>query len=111
MSKARKFGRTTDIRSALMRSLAFSLIKKGSITTTEAKAKSLRPFVERLVTVGKKQNLTARRALLSRLYNNQEIVDKVLKDIAPKYASRNGGYTRILKLGVRKSDASPRALI
>lgn len=111
MSRIRKFGRTRDIRAALMKSLAFSLIKKGRIKTTEAKAKSLRPFIEKLITIAKKQNLTARRLLLSRLYNNKEAAEKMLKDISPKYAERAGGYTRILKLGRRKSDASKIALI
>ena len=111
MSHARKFGRTRDVRQALIKSLCLSLIEKGKIQTTEAKAKTLRPAVEKLITLGKKQNLSARRLLLSRLYNNEKAVDKILKEIAPKYEKRAGGYTRILKLPIRKSDASRQAII
>ena len=76
-----------------------------------AKAKSLRPAIEKLVTIGKKQNQSARRLLLSELYNSEEAADKILTEIAPKYANRAGGYTRILKLPVRKSDAARLAII
>jgi len=111
MARIRKFGRKSNLRKALIKGLALSLIKKGRIKTTEAKAKSLRPFIERLITVGKKQNLPARRFLLSELFNNKEAVQKILKDYAPKYANRPGGYTRILKIQERKSDAARQSLI
>jgi large subunit ribosomal protein L17 len=111
LKKARKFGRTTDIRKALLRGLALSLIEKGRIKTTEAKAKSVRPMVEKIITAGKKETLAARRQVLRELYNNEKATGKVFKEIAPKYAGRAGGYTRILKLPRRPSDAAREAII
>jgi large subunit ribosomal protein L17 len=110
----RKFGRSSGQRQALLRSLSRSLIKHGRITTTLAKAKEVRPFVEKLVTRAKetgKSSLASKRLLLSRLGGDEKIVVRLEKDIAPKYESRNGGYTRIVKLPRRKSDASEMALI
>lgn len=109
--KGRIFGRVANIRVALIRSLAESLIDRGAITTTEAKAKELRPFVERLVTFGKKGNVASERIIVARLGGRKTSARKLVKDIAPKYKDRNGGYTRIVKLGVRKSDGSKRARI
>ncbi len=107
----RKFGRTVNQRRALLKGLAASLIQHGSITTTEAKAKELRPSIEKMVTRAKNPTLAARRLLLSGFYNNEEVVTKLISDIAPRYTDRPGGYTRIVKLAARKSDASPMALI
>ncbi len=107
----RKFGREKNGRVALLRGLAASLIEHGRILTTEAKAKEIRPKVEKLVTKAKNPTLANRRLLLSGLYNNEAVVGKLIADIAPKYADRAGGYTRITKIVQRKSDGSPMALI
>lgn len=108
--KNRKFGRTRNQRAALLRSLAVSLIGRGKIKTTEAKAKELRPFVERLVTKSREGTLASRRLVSARLGNSKE-TKKLFDDIAPKYKSRSGGYTRIIKLPARKSDGSKMAVI
>jgi large subunit ribosomal protein L17 len=107
----RKFGRSSNQRHALLKGLAASLITHGRILTTEAKAKELRPNVEKLVTKAKNPTLAARRVLLSGFYNNEIVVSKLISDIAPRYAERAGGYTRIVKLAPRKGDASPMAII
>lgn len=93
-----------------MRSLAESLIIRGRIKTTEAKAKALRPFVERLVTTAKKGSISARRLIVTRL-GTEDRATKLFADIAPKYQDRPGGYTRIIKAAPRKGDASPMAYI
>jgi large subunit ribosomal protein L17 len=90
---------------------AGSLIQHGRIKTTLAKAKALRPIVEKLVTLGKKGGLHSRRLALSRLINNEDWVKKLFGEIAPRFQDRKGGYTRVLKLGLRNSDASSMALI
>lgn len=107
----KKFGRKKKQREALLRSLAISLIEHGRITTTETKAKALRPVVEKLVSRAKTQSLASRRVLLSRLSNNERVVQKLFADIAPRYTERNGGYVRIVKLPPRAKDASPMAVI
>lgn len=107
--KGRKFGRERDQRKALMKSLVFNLIKDEKIKTTEAKAKELRPVVEKIVTRAKVDNLANRRILAGRI--GQIATKKVFNDIAPKYKDRNGGYTRIIKVAPRKSDASRMAII
>lgn len=106
----RKFGRKRKVRTALVRGLAVSLIRDGAIETTEAKAKELRPFVEKLVTKAKTPSLAATKLLVSRL-GRKEAAKNLLENIAPKYTERPGGYTRIVKLAPRKSDASPMAQI
>ncbi len=96
----RKFGRPRNQRTALMRGLATSLIRDGKIKTTEAKAKELRPLIERLVTYGKKNTVAARRIVASRLGEpNATIIKKVFDDIAPRFKERAGGYTRVIKMG------------
>ncbi len=92
-----------------MKGLALSLIKHGRITTTEAKAKELRPFVEKLVTVGRKQTVASRRELVSRV--GSIAAKKIVAELAPKYKDRTGGYTRITKLPARISDGSLMAVI
>lgn len=92
-----------------MRSLAFSLFTKGKIETTEAKAKSLRPFVEKIITEAKKETVAARRLVSARI--SSKAVNKIFKDIAPKYKNRRGGYTRIIKTAVRRSDGAKMAVI
>lgn len=105
----RKFGRKTDERRALMRSLARSLVLKGSIQTTEARAKEVRPMVEKLLTRGKTDTLQNRRMLLAAL-GDIETANKLIKT-AENYKERPGGYLRIVKMGPRKGDASPMAVI
>ena len=107
----RKFGRVRKVRNALINSLALNLIVRGKIKTTLPKAKELRPFVEKLVTLAKKNDLATRRLLISKLSNRDKEVKKLFETIAPKYSDRKGGYTRILKLGMRKSDATAMASI
>lgn len=107
--KGRKFHRTADQRGALMHSLARSLILKEKIKTTEAKAKELAPFVEKHITKAKKGTLHARREL-QKTYSF-DTAKKLIEEIAPLYKSRAGGYTRIIKLGPRKSDGSKMAII
>ena len=108
----RKFGRVRKQRKALLRSLATSLIEKESIKTTEAKAKELRPFVEKLITRGKKDSIFTKRLLRAKLGStNLDTVNKLTKELAEKYKERNGGYTRITKLTPRQGDGSPIAQI
>src|SRR3989344_2380014 len=97
----RKFGRERKVRNALMKSLAFSLIKHGKIKTTDAKARELRPFMEKLVTKAKENTLSARKIVLSRLMNRTPEVKKLFSEIGPKYIDRKGGYVRIVKLPQR----------
>lgn len=109
-SVKRKFGLKKDQRNALLRSLARNIINEGKIKTTLAKAKELRPYVEKLVTKAKIGTLASRRVIISKIGRESET--KVLIDtIAPKYKERNGGYTRIVKLNSRDLDSAPMALI
>jgi len=110
-NKNRKFGRETNQRRALLRSLALSLIIRKKIKTTEAKAKELRPYIEKIITQARTNTLNSRRIILSRLFNQVEEVKKLFDEIAPKYKDRKGGYTRIIKLPPRKSDGSRMAII
>jgi large subunit ribosomal protein L17 len=110
-NKNRKFGRTKNQRVALIKGLALSLIKHERIETTLAKAKELRPYVEKLVTRAKVDTLASRRITSARLGNQATATTKLYKDLGPKYKTRPGGYTRIVKLAPRKSDASPMAII
>lgn len=105
----RKFGRKKNQRRALLRSLAYSLTLKGKIKTTESKAKELRPFIEKLITLGKKQTLASRRLIESRV--GSIAAKKIAGELAVTYKERNGGYTRITKLGPRLTDASRIAII
>lgn len=106
----RKLQRTSAHRIALFRNMAAALIKHEQITTTVAKAKELRPYVEKLVTLAKKGGLSNRRLAHARLLDDAQLT-KLFDVLAERYASRNGGYTRIIKAGIRKSDASPMAII
>ncbi len=107
----RKFGRVRKVRNALINSLALNLIIREKIKTTEPKAKELRPFMEKLVTSAKKGDIATRRLVIAKLSNRRPEVKKLFEVIAPKYADRKGGYTRVLKLGSRKSDGAPMAVI
>lgn len=113
-SKTVKLQRDKAHREALLRNLAASLIEHRQIRTTLAKAKALRPFAEKLVTLAKKNTLHSRRRAIALLGSNQlaqRSVKVLFEEIAPASADRQGGYTRIIKLGQRKSDAAPMALI
>ncbi|GAA4766171.1 50S ribosomal protein L17 [Stakelama sediminis] len=106
----RKLQRTSAHRIALLRNLSAALIKHEQITTTVAKAKELRPYVEKLITLAKKGGLSNRRLAHARLLDDTQLV-KLFDVLAERYADRNGGYTRIIKAGIRASDASPMAVI
>jgi large subunit ribosomal protein L17 len=106
----RKLQRTSSHRAALFRNMAAALIKHEQITTTVAKAKELRPYVEKLITLAKKGGLSNRRLAHARLLDDTQLV-KLFDVLAPRYAERAGGYTRIIKAGLRASDAAPIAII
>ena len=106
----RKLQRTSAHRQALFRNMSAALIKHEQITTTVAKAKELRPYVEKLITLAKKGGLSNRRLAHARLQDDAQLT-KLFEVLAARYASRNGGYTRIIKAGIRASDASPMAVI
>lgn len=108
--KTVKLGRTAEHRKALLANQVCSLIEHERIKTTLAKAKAVRPLAEKMVTLGKKGSLHARRTALATL-RQADAVKKLFDDVAPRAASRNGGYTRIVKLGLRRSDAAPVAFI
>src|SRR5690606_680324 len=109
-SGGRKLQRTSAHRTALFRNMSASLIKHEQITTTVAKAKELRPYVEKLVTLAKRGGLANRRLAMSRLMDDTQLV-KLFDVLATRYKDRNGGYTRIIKAGIRASDAAPMAVI
>ncbi len=107
----RKFNRTSEHRKALFMNLARALIKHEQIKTTLPKTKDLRRVVDRLITVAKKGDLSARRTLLARLGNDRGLVAKMIDTLGPRYADRNGGYTRVVKAGFRYGDMAPMAFI
>lgn len=108
----RKFGRVRSQRTALMRSLALALIDHEKIQTTEAKAKELRPFIEKLITKGREQTLASKRLVISRLGGvSTGLAKKLIDDISLRYSERAGGYTRITKVAPRAGDASSMAVI
>ena len=106
----RKLQRTSSHRTALFRNMAAALIKHEQITTTVAKAKELRPYVEKLVTLAKKGGLSNRRLAHARIMDEAQ-ERKLFDVIAPRYADRNGGYTRVIKAGIRRSDSAAIAII
>ena len=109
-SGGRKLQRTSAHRIAMFRNMSASLIKHEQITTTVAKAKELRPYVEKLITLAKRGGLSNRRMAHSRLMDDAQEA-KLFGELAERYADRNGGYTRIIKAGIRASDAAPIAII
>ena len=109
-SGGRKLQRTSAHRTAMFRNMSASLIKHEQITTTVAKAKELRPYVEKLITLAKRGGLANRRLAMSRLMDETQLV-KLFDVLAERYKDRNGGYTRIIKAGIRASDAAPIAII
>jgi len=110
LKQGRKLGRTTAHRKALLRNLATALLEHERIITTEPKAKELRRVADKLVTLGKRGNLHARRQALQTVRSNS-VVQKLFNEIAPRFAERQGGYTRILRLGYRPGDAAAMAVI
>ena len=110
-NSSRKFGRGKTQRHMLLNSLALNLIVREKIKTTEPKAKELRPFIEKLITRAKKGDLATRKLIISKLSNRSSEVKKLFEILAPKYADKKGGYTRVLKLGARKSDGAKMAII
>jgi len=109
-SGGRKLQRTSAHRIALFRNMSAALIKHEQITTTVAKAKELRPYVEKLVTLGKRGGLSNRRLAMARLMDETQLV-KLFDVLAARYTDRAGGYTRVIKAGIRASDAAPMAII
>jgi large subunit ribosomal protein L17 len=101
-----KLSRDSAHRKALLRNLCRDVIEHERIRTTQAKAKAAKPEVEKLITLGKRTDLHARRQALSRLGQDKFIVHKLFEEIAPRYSERDGGYTRIVKLGPRRSDST-----
>jgi len=109
-TKGRRMGGSSSHQRLMLANLATALFEHGRIRTTEAKAKRLRPYAERLVTIAKREDLHARRQVM-RTIRDKEIVHQLFAEIAPRYAERPGGYTRIIKIGARKGDNAPMAII
>ena len=109
LKKGRKLSRKKDQRRALLKSLARALFLTEKIKTTEAKAKELRPFAEKIITTAKKQNLSSQRTLVK--YFSKDLVKKIVDKICPRYKDRKGGYTRIIKLGPKRDDGARMAII
>ncbi len=101
--KQTTLGRGANHRRALMRNLARSFFLSGKITTTEAKAKAIKPTIEKLITIGKKDTLQNRRKIIQ-VTGSNNIANKIIKEVSPRYKERNGGYTRIIKIGNRAGD-------
>lgn len=110
LKSGRKLNRTASHRKALIRNLLKALVQREQIQTTDAKAKELRRWADRIVTLGKKDTLHARRLAYAQL-GSRVLVSRLFDDIAPRFQNRAGGYTRIIKLGPRRGDAAPVSLI
>ena len=110
MFGTRKLGKTTAHRKAMLRQLVTDLLENGKIETTFYRAKEVQPVVEKMITLGKKGNLAAYRKALS-FITKEDVANKLFKEIAPKYADRNGGYTRVTRTGARRGDAAEMAII
>ncbi|MFA9424518.1 MAG: 50S ribosomal protein L17 [Sedimentibacter sp.] len=110
MGSHRKLGITTDHRVAMLRNMTADLINNGRLVTTITRAKELRRVAEKTITLGKRGDLHARRQAIAYLYD-KDAVYKLFAEVAPKYSDRNGGYTRILKLGPRRGDGAEMAII
>jgi large subunit ribosomal protein L17 len=110
MANHRKLGMTTDHRVAMLRNMTASLINNGRIVTTVTRAKELRRVAERMITLGKRGDLHARRQALAYIYDKNAVY-KLFEEVAPKYKERNGGYTRILKMGPRRGDGAEMVII
>ena len=110
MANNRKLGRATDHRMAMLRALEAYLLENGKVETTLARAKEVGPLAEKMITLGKKGDLAAYRQAMS-FITREDVCKKLFKEIAPGYAERNGGYTRIVRTGVRRGDAAETAMI
>ena len=110
MAINRKLGKTTDQRRALLRGLVTDTLKYGKIETTVFRAKEAKRFVDKMITLGKKGDLAAKRRAMSFIYD-EDVVYSLFNDIAPKFEARNGGYTRIIRLGNRKGDGAETAIL
>ena len=110
MFGTRKLGRTSDQRKAMLRQLTTDLLQYGKIETTFCRAKEVQPIVEKMITLGKKGNLASYRRALA-FITKEDVAQKLFKEIAPVYAERNGGYTRVVRLGARRGDAAEVAII
>ena len=107
----RKLNRETRQRRSILAGLTKDVITNGYVVTTEARAKEVRKFVDKMITYGKKGDLVSRRKALAFLHNDKKVIDKVFNDLAKRYENRNGGYTQILKLSERRGDNSLMAII
>lgn len=110
MPGTRKLGRTSDCRKAMLRAMVTYLLENGKIETTVTRAKEVRNMTEKMITIGKENNLHSKRQALA-FITKESVVKKLFDEISPKYAERNGGYTRIIKVGPRRGDAAEMAII
>ena len=110
MPGTRKLGRPTDIRMSMLRGLVTYLLENGRLETTVYRAKQIRSLTDKMITLGKKNTLASKRQALA-LITKEEVVVKLFDEIAPSYAERNGGYTRVLKIGPRRGDGAEMAII
>lgn len=110
MAQNRKLGKTSDQRRAMLRAMTTYLLENGQIKTTYARAKEVAPIAEKMITLAKKNNLASYRQVLSYI-TKEDVAKKLFDAIGPKYADRNGGYTRVLKMGPRRGDAAEMAII
>ena len=108
--KHRKLGRTSDQRKAMLRAMVTYLLENGQIKTTVTRAKEVAPVAEKMITLAKTNNLASYRAAMAYI-TKEDVANKLFKEIGPKYAERNGGYTRIVKIGPRRGDAAEMAII
>ncbi len=110
MPGTRKLGKTTDQRMAMLRQQVTDLLDNGRMETTITRCKEIKPLAEKMITLGKKGDLAAYRQALS-FITKEDVANKLFKEIAPEYADRNGGYTRIIRTGIRRGDAAETAII
>ena len=110
MPGTRKLGRTTDLRRAMLRAMVTYLLENGQIETTVTRAKEVRAVAEKMITIGKNSDLHSKRQVFAYV-TKEDVAKKVFDEISPKYADRNGGYTRIVKIGPRRGDAAEMAII
>lgn len=110
MPGTRKLGRPTDSRKAMLRAMVTFLIEKGKIETTVTRAKEVRSMAEKMITTAKQDNLHSKRQVLS-FITKEDVAKKLFDEVAPKYKERNGGYTRIIRVGPRRGDAAEMAII
>ena len=110
MPGTRKLGKTTDQRMAMLRQQVTDFLDNGKMETTVTRCKEIKPLAEKMITLGKKNDLAAYRQALA-FITREDVAQKLFKEIAPKYAERNGGYTRVIRIGERRGDAAEMAII